>query len=88
MKAIHSREKVITFTIEGPAGSITCEDPKTLMEILFGTGDFPHTSCNETIQELFGDLKEDEKVEYNIVVEKRFTQHEIDTMPESDGDIH
>jgi len=80
-------EKVITFTIHGPSGSVTATDPKTLIEMLFGTGDFPHVSCPSTIQEMFGDMEEHEKTEYRLVVEKRFTQEEIDNMPESDGDI-
>lgn len=83
-----SNEKIITCTISTGSGSITSTDPKTLIEILFGTGDFPHVSCPSTINSLFGELEDGEKEVYTLTFEKRFTQEEIDNLPESDGDIH
>lgn len=81
-------EKIITFTITGPGGSVTGEDPKTLIEMLFGVGDYPHVSCPTTIQDCFGDLNPSEIVEYTLKVEKRFTREELESFPESDGDIN
>jgi hypothetical protein len=81
-------EKVITFTIEAPNGSMTSDEPKTLIDCLFGTGDYPHVSCPSTIKSLFDDLQEGETVTYTITVEKKFTREELENLHESDGDIH
>ena len=83
-----SQEKVITFTIYGPGGSVTSSDPKTLIEMLFGTGDFPHVSCPQTIEDTFGHLTETKKVIYTLEVEKKITAEELEMLPESDGDIN
>lgn len=81
-------DKILTFKIEGPGGTITAEDPKTLIEMLFGTGDYPHTSCSTTLQEFSEQVEVCGPAVYTITMEKRFTRAELEALPESDGDIH
>lgn len=81
-----SEEKVITCTVSTSVGSITATDPKTLTDILFGSEG--NINCRETIKDLFDHLEENESEVYTLTFEKRFTQKELDEMPESDGDIH
>lgn len=80
-------KKVLTFTIEGPSGSVTAADPKTLIEMMFGSGDYPHVSSPDTLNQMSDEIEECGPVVFKLTAEKRFTQKEIDEMPESDGDI-
>lgn len=56
------------------------------MDLLFGSEG--HISCRETIKDLFDHLEGDETEVYTLTFEKKFTQKQLDEMPESDGDIH
>lgn len=81
-------EKKITFKLTGPNGWIIGEDPIHLLQAVFGTEKGGCTILDETKQELFGELGEDETYEYKLTVEKCYTEKDLEKMGESDGDIH
>lgn len=81
-------EKKITFTLKGPNGSIIGEDPIQLLYAVFGCEKGGAFILEENKQELFGELEEHEVYEYKIIVEKRYTDDDLEKMGESDGDIH
>lgn len=73
-------EKVLTFTVEASGGSVTGTDIVPLMEMLFGND-------KKWLEDSFGYLEGEESEVITIRIEKKFTQKELDEMPESDGDI-
>lgn len=81
-------EKQITFTLEGPNGSITGTDPIELLKTVFGCTEGGTQIDPDEKEGLFNGLKEDEFYEYKLIVEKKYTEEDLIKMTESDGDIH
>lgn len=81
-------EKLITFSIVSPTGSYIIDtDLRNVCQAVFGCNN-DRSITAEQINEIIPDTEDDEAIEYKIVIEKRYTQKDLDNMPESDGDIH
>lgn len=70
-------KKIITFKLKGPEGFIIGKNPSDLFAACFG--DPPNDN--------FGYLEDGEKVKYTLTVEKKYTEEDLEKMPESDGEI-
>lgn len=79
-------KKKVTFTITGPGGSITGQELTSLMANAFGCNE--SGSIDERIIKDNLEIKSGEKLVYKLVIEKKYTQEQINSMPESDGDIN
>lgn len=81
-------EKKITFKLVGESGSwMVGQNLEDVIAAVFGCNN-DGSITEEQVKEIFGDLEDDEEITYKIVIQKKYTQEELDNMPESDGDIH
>jgi hypothetical protein len=81
-------EKLVTFKITSPSGGFMISH--NMADLLTGTFgcDNDGTISPATIEASGIEIDDDEEIEYTITIEKKYTQKELDEMPESDGDIH
>lgn len=79
-------EKLITFKLIGPNGWIVDTDLRNLCQAVFGCNS-DRSITGKQIKDVYPNFADGEKINFKLVVEKKYTQKQLDKLPESDGDI-